>query len=53
MSNRFLDLRPSNSNASQSYRDGRPIISFTIAEGEEVLIPSSVRFCGKLHIYKD
>ena len=53
MSNRYLDIRPSNSNASQSYRDGRPVISFTIAEGEEVLIPSSVRFCGKLHIYKD
>ena len=53
MSNRYLDIRPSNSNASQSYRDGRPVISFTIAEGEEVLIPSSVRFCGKLHIYKN
>jgi len=53
MSNRYLDIRPSNSNASQSYRDGRPVISFTIAEGEEVLIPSSVRFCGKLHVYKN
>tara|TARA_R110001592_G_scaffold76428_2_gene230642 strand:- start:2125 stop:3420 length:1296 start_codon:yes stop_codon:yes gene_type:complete len=53
MSNRYLDIRPSNSNASQSYRDGRPVISFTIAEGEDVLIPSSVRFCGKLHVYKN
>jgi hypothetical protein len=53
MSNRYLDIRPSNSNASQSYRDGRPVISFTIAESEDVLIPSSVRFCGKLHVYRN
>ena len=53
MSKRYLDIRPANSNASQSYRDGRPVISFTIAESEEVLIPSSVRFCGKLHVYKN
>ncbi len=53
MSNRYLSIKPSNSNASQSYRDGRPVISFTIAESESVLIPSSVRFCGRLHVYKD
>jgi hypothetical protein len=53
MSNRYLSIKPSNSNASQSYRDGRPVISFTIAESESVLVPSSVRFCGKLHVYKD
>lgn len=52
MSNRYLSIKPSNSNASQSYRDGRPVISFTIAESESVLVPSSVRFCGKLHVYK-
>jgi hypothetical protein len=53
MSNRYLSINPSNSNASQSYRDGRPVVSFTVAESESVLIPSSVRFCGKLHIYKN
>ena len=53
MSNRYLSIKPSNSNASQSYRDGRPVISFTIAESESVLVPSSVRFCGKLHVYKN
>tara|TARA_R110000772_G_scaffold135148_1_gene243771 strand:+ start:6734 stop:8020 length:1287 start_codon:yes stop_codon:yes gene_type:complete len=53
MSNRYLSINPSNSNASQSYRDGRPVISFTIAESEDVLIPKSVRFCGKLHVYKN
>ncbi len=53
MSKRYLDIRPSNSNASQSYRDGRPVISFTVAESEEVLMPQSVRFCGKLHVYKN
>ncbi len=53
MSNRYLTIKPSNSNASQSYRDGRPVISFTIAESESVLVPSSVRFCGKLNVYKD
>jgi hypothetical protein len=53
MSNRYLSIKPSNSNASQSYRDGRPVISFTIAESESVLIPSSVRFCGRLHVYKN
>ena len=53
MSNRYLSIKPSNSNASQSFRDGRPVISFTIAESESVLVPSSVRFCGRLHVYKD
>ena len=52
MSNRFLSIQPSNGNASHSYREGRPVVSFTIAEQEANLLPRSIRVSGRFHAYE-
>jgi hypothetical protein len=51
MSNRYLEIKPQNHNASFSYNEGRPIISFQISEQEALLLPRSVRFCGQFNAY--
>jgi len=51
MSNRYLEIKPSNHNASFSYNEGRPIISFQISEQEALLLPRSVRLVGQLGVY--
>lgn len=53
MSNRYLEIKPSNHNASFSYNEGRPIISFQISEQEAMLLPRSVRFVGQFNAYTD
>lgn len=55
MSNRFLDIRPSNlpPNQSVSYKGGNPIITFDIPASQSELIGSSVRICGKIKITYD
>lgn len=53
MSNRYLEIKPQNNNASFSYNEGRPIISFQISEQEAFLLPRSIRFCGQLGVYTD
>jgi hypothetical protein len=53
MSNRYLEIKPQNHNASFSYNEGRPIISFQISEQEALLLPRSVRFCGQFNAYTD
>lgn len=53
MSNRYLQILPQNSNASHSYRDGRPVIDFQISEQEATLLPRSIRLCGRFHAYED
>lgn len=51
MSNRYHEIKPSNHNASFSYNEGRPIISFQISEQEALLLPRSVRFVGQFNAY--
>tara|TARA_R110000772_G_scaffold102249_1_gene202949 strand:- start:578 stop:1879 length:1302 start_codon:yes stop_codon:yes gene_type:complete len=53
MSNRFLEIQPTNSNASFSYNEGRPILTFQISEQEAMLLPRSVRFVGQFNAYKN
>ncbi len=53
MSNRYLEIKPQNHNASFSYNEGRPIISFQISEQEAMLLPRSVRFVGQFNAYTD
>tara|TARA_R110000803_G_scaffold59519_2_gene118180 strand:- start:8765 stop:10060 length:1296 start_codon:yes stop_codon:yes gene_type:complete len=53
MSNRYLEIQPTNSNASFSYNEGRPIITFQISEQEALLLPRSVRFVGQFNAYKN
>lgn len=52
MSNRYLSIQPSNGNASHSYREGRPVVSFTIAEQEAMLLPRTIRVSGRFHAYE-
>ena len=51
MSNRYLELLPTNSNASFSFREGRPVITFQISEQESELLPASIRWCGNFNAY--
>jgi hypothetical protein len=53
MSNRYIEVKPQNHNASFSYNEGRPIISFQISETDALLLPRSVRFCGQFSAYTD
>ena len=56
MSNKFLDIRPSNlpPNGIVSYKAGNPVITFDISEDDAaVLIGSSVRISGNLSITID
>jgi len=52
MSNRYVSIQPSNGNASHSYREGRPVVSFTIAEQEAMLLPRTIRVSGRFHAYE-
>jgi len=53
MSNRFLEILPQNTNASHSYKGGRPVVDFLIAEQEATLLPRSIRICGRFHAFKN
>ncbi len=53
MSNRYIEVKPQNHNASFSYNEGRPIISFQISETDALLLPRSIRFCGQFSAYTD
>jgi len=53
MSSRYLQILPSNGNASHSYKQGRPVITLTISEQEAMLNPRSIRLCGRFHAYTD
>ena len=56
MSNKFLDIRPSNlpPNGIVSYKGGNPVITFDISEDDAaVLIGGSVRISGALQITTD
>ena len=53
-SKRFIEITPSNQvpTSVMSYRNGNNIISWTLGASDMMLIPSSVRFCGKIKFYK-
>tara|TARA_R110002167_G_scaffold43483_2_gene131294 strand:+ start:55 stop:1335 length:1281 start_codon:yes stop_codon:yes gene_type:complete len=56
MSNKFLDIRPSNlpPNGIVSYKGGNPVITFDISEDDAaVLIGGSVRISGALQVTTD
>ena len=50
----YLEIAPSNitSNTRVSYKNGQPVISFSIGSQDRLLIPSSVRICGNLAVYE-
>jgi len=53
MSNRYLEILPQNTNATHSYKSGRPVVDFLIAEQEATLLPRSIRVCGRFNALKN
>jgi len=49
----FLQIAPSNQNATISYRSGNPVINFIIGEQERFLLGHSVRFTGNISVYTE
>jgi len=55
MTSRYLELQPDNRPASGvvSYKNGFPVLSFTIQAQNGMLDPRSIRLVGDLNVYKD
>jgi hypothetical protein len=52
---RYLELRPSNipSDGKISFKNGFPVLSFTISAQDGLLDPSTIRIVGDFNAYKD
>jgi hypothetical protein len=55
MTSRYLEIRPDNipSDGKISFKNGHPVLSFTIAAQNGILDPRSIRICGDLRLFKD
>jgi hypothetical protein len=55
MTSRYVSVRPDNipSDGKISFKNGFPILSFTIQSQQGILDPRSVRIAGNLAVYKD
>tara|TARA_R110002096_G_scaffold184627_2_gene363173 strand:- start:1753 stop:3087 length:1335 start_codon:yes stop_codon:yes gene_type:complete len=55
MTSRYIEVRPDNipSNGKISFKNGFPVMSFTISAQDGLLDPRSVRICGKFQAFKD
>ena len=55
MTSRYVEIRPDNipANGKISFKNGFPVLSFTIQAQQGILDPRSVRICGDLKVYKD
>ena len=55
MSSRYLSLRPDNisPDATISFKQGFPVLTFTIQSQAGILDPRSIRINGELMVYKD
>ncbi len=52
---RYLEIRPNNipSNGKISFKNGMPMLSFTIASQNGLLDPSTIRIVGNLRVFRD
>jgi len=55
MTSRYLEIRPDSipSDGRVSFKNGHPVLSFTIAAQNGILDPRSIRICGDLRLFKD
>ena len=55
MTSRYIQLQPDNrpADGKVSYKNGFPVLSFTISAQEGLLDPSSIRIVGNLNVYKN
>ncbi len=55
MTSRYISIRPDNipSDGKISFKNGFPILSFTIQSQNGILDPKSIRIAGNLQVFKD
>jgi len=55
MTSRYVEIRADNTPADGkiSFKNGFPVMSFTISAQDGLLDPRSVRVCGKFQAFKD
>jgi len=55
MTSRYVEIRPDNipANGKISFKNGFPVLQFTIQSQAGILDPRSIRICGDLKVYKD
>ena len=55
MTSRYVEIRPDNvpANGKISFKNGFPVLSFTIQSQQGILDPRSIRICGDLKVFKD
>ena len=55
MTSRYIEIRPDNvpSDGVVSFKNGFPVLSFTVSAQEGVLDPSSIRIVGNINVYKN
>ena len=55
MTSRYVEIRPDNipADGKISFKNGFPVMSFTISAQDGLLDPRSVRVCGKFQAFKD
>lgn len=55
MTSRYVEIRPDNvpSDGKVSFKNGFPVLSFTVSAQEGLLDPSSIRIVGNLNLYSD
>tara|TARA_R110001592_G_scaffold363336_1_gene684322 strand:+ start:10454 stop:11797 length:1344 start_codon:yes stop_codon:yes gene_type:complete len=55
MTSRYVEIRPDNipANNKVSFKNGFPVISFTIQAQQGILDPRTIRICGDLKVFKD
>lgn len=55
MTSRYVEIRPDNipANGKVSFKNGFPVISFTIQAQQGLLDPRTIRICGDLKVFKD
>jgi len=55
MTSRYVEIRPDNvpADGKISFKNGFPVISFTIQKTAGILDPRTIRICGDLKVFKD
>ncbi len=55
MTSRYVEIRPDNipANGKVSFKNGFPVLSFTIQAQQGILDPRTIRICGDLKVFKD
>ena len=50
---RYMRLAPSNGSGQFSFTNGNPVIKFSVADTQALLVGKEMRFCGKLALFSE